>query len=308
MLIRTGHPPERAGPAPAPPGTVFVSAPAKVNLFLEVLGKRPDGYHVVCTLVLAVELFDDLEFAPTDVGEVTLTCDVPELSTGPDNLVRKAADLLKRETGCQHGASIRLVKRIPWAAGLGGGSSDAAATLVGLNALWELGLTAADLSRLAATLGSDVPFFLNGSAALCTGRGEIVTPVPVGRAFDLVFVKPADGLATADVYRQVRVPAAPRTAEAAVAALAAGDVDGLAMSLHNRLQEPAFELSPATGGLHRRLRATAAAGALLSGSGSCLFALCRNPSEARQVVDDLSRGAPLEGGSLPRIFSVRSCS
>ncbi|HKB01610.1 MAG TPA: 4-(cytidine 5'-diphospho)-2-C-methyl-D-erythritol kinase [Gemmataceae bacterium] len=304
MIVR--HGPAAAGTTPVPPLTVRVLAPAKVNLFLEVLGKRANGYHDIATLMAAVDLTDELDFRPSESGDLSLTCDDPRLLTGPENLVLKAATRLRDSTGCTAGATIRLAKRIPVAAGLGGGSSDAAATLVGLNELWKLGLSPAALARLGAEIGSDVPFFLSESAAWCTGRGEVVTPAPVGRPLDLVLVKPPEGLQTAEVYRRVRVPASPQDGAAARAALAAGDVEALGRALHNRLQEPAFELAPTVADWHRRLQATSAAGCLVSGSGSCLFALCRSPAEARRVHDDLSRGWPSAGVSPTRMFLVRS--
>jgi 4-diphosphocytidyl-2-C-methyl-D-erythritol kinase len=285
---------------------VRVLAPAKVNLFLEVLGRRADGYHEIATLILALDLADELDFRSSGSGELSLTSDDPGLPAGPENLVLRAALRLREATGCRAGAEIRLTKRIPVAAGLGGGSSDAAATLLGLNELWKLGQSPAALAGLAARIGSDVPFFLNGPAAWCTGRGEVVSPVPVGRPLDLVLVKPPEGLQTAEVYGRVRVPARPSDGVAARAALADGDVEALGRALHNRLQEPAFELAPAVAEWHRRLRAMGTAGCLVSGSGSCLFALCRSPAEARQVHDDLSRGWPSPGVSPTRTFLVRS--
>ena len=288
MIVR--HGPAAAGLDSVPPNTVRIGAPAKLNLFLEILGRRLDGYHEIATLMLAVDLADELAIAPAADGELSLTCDVPTLSLGPDNLVLKAATRLRAETGCTAGLAIHLVKRIPSAAGLGGGSSDAAATLTGLNELWKLGLSPAALARFGAELGSDVPFFFNGVAAWCTGRGEVISPLAVGRQLDLVLVKPPAGLATADVYRRVRVPATPMNGEAAKAALASGDVEALGKALFNRLQEPAFELAPAVAEWHGRLSAMGTAGVLMSGSGSCLFALCRNASEARQVHDDLFAG------------------
>jgi len=304
MILR--HGPAEAGENPVPPDTVRVRTPAKVNLFLEVLGRRADGYHEVATLLLAIDLFDELDFRPAPTGDLSLTCDVPELLTGPENLVLTAARRLREETGFAGGATVRLTKRIPWAAGLGGGSSDAAATLAGLNELWKLGLSSAALARIGAEIGSDVPFFLNGPAAWCTGRGEMVTPVAVGRPFDLVLAKPSVGLATADVYRRVRTPANPVDGSAVKDALAAGDVDALGKVLFNRLQEPAFELAPTVADAERRMRSAGAAGVLMSGSGSCLFALCRSPEEARRVHDDLSRGWASEGVSPTRTFLVRS--
>jgi 4-diphosphocytidyl-2-C-methyl-D-erythritol kinase len=300
------HGPDAAGVAPVPPATVRVPAPAKVNLFLEVLGKRADGYHEIATLTLAIDLADELDFAPDESGGLSLTCDDPALSTGPDNLVLRAANRLRLETGCTAGARIRLTKRIPWAAGLGGGSSDAAAALEGLNELWRLGLSPAALARIGAEVGSDVPFFLNGVAAWCTGRGEVVTPAAVGRPLDLVLVKPPEGLSAADVYNRLTVPAKPVDGKAAREALACGDVEALGRALFNRLQEPAFVLSPAVAAAYRRVQGVGAAGGLMSGSGSCLFALCRSPSEARRVHDDLSRGWATGGGSSTRTFLVRS--
>jgi 4-diphosphocytidyl-2-C-methyl-D-erythritol kinase len=300
------HGPEAAGVAPVPPATVRVPAPAKVNLFLEVLGRRADGYHEIATLILAIDLADELDFAPDESGEVSLTCDDPALPTGPDNLVLRAAARLREEAGPTTGARIHLTKRVPWAAGLGGGSSDAAATLEGLNELWRLRLSPAALARIGAEIGSDVPFFLNGPAAWCTGRGEVVTPVPVGRQLDLVLVVPPEGLSTADVYRRLTVPATPVDGRAAREALASGDVEGLGRALFNRLQEPAFELSPAVAAAFRRVQAVGAAGGLMTGSGSALFALCRSPTEARRVHDDLARGLAPGGESSTRTFLVRS--
>ncbi len=188
---------------------VLLRAPAKVNLFLEVLGKRSDGYHEIATLLVAVSLYDTLELTEEASGAVRLECDAPGLTTGPDNLVLKAAARLRQHTGCQRGATIRLTKRIPLAAGLAGGSTDCAAALAGLNRLWHLGLERDELARLGGELGSDVPFFFHTPAAWCTGRGEVVKPLTLGRPLDFVIAKPAAGLPTADVYRAVTVPERP---------------------------------------------------------------------------------------------------
>lgn len=280
------------------------TAHAKVNLFLEVLGKRPDGYHDVATLMAKVDLADELTFEPTD--GLALACDVPELDCGPANLVMRAAERLQQETGCRLGARIGLEKKIPWAAGLGGGSSDAAATLSGLNELWRLGLSVAELMRIGGTVGSDVPFFLGGTAAWCTGRGEIVEPAAVGRDLSLVLVKPAVGLSTAEVFGRVRVPESPRSGEAARAALEAGDVEALGRSLFNRLEEAAVGLSDEVREWRDRLSGLDQVGVLMSGSGSSLFALFRNTSDARQAHDGLTRGRTSEGPSSARMFLVRS--
>src|SRR5437763_1060743 len=160
---------------------VVVWAPAKVNLYLEVLAKRADLYHEIATLMVAVSLYDTLEFKEESSGAIQLHCDHPELTTGPENLIFRAAVLLQQRTGCRRGVHIRLTKRIPLAAGLAGGSTDAAATLAGLNELWQLGVGKTELASLGARLGSDVPFFFDTPAAWCTGRGEVVTPLALGR-------------------------------------------------------------------------------------------------------------------------------
>src|SRR6516164_6376086 len=219
---------------------VRVWTPAKVNLFLEVLARRPDGYHELATLMTAVSLYDTLEFKEEPGGATTLHCDHPSLSTGPDNLICRAVELVRRESGRSDGVGIRLWKRIPMAAGLAGGSSDAAATLAGLNRLWHLGWDRGRLARLGAELGSDVSFFFAAPAAWCTGRGEQVEPLRLGRPLDLVLVTPPVGLSTADVFRGVTVPTEPRSGAAIRQAAAAGDVRELGRQLHNRLQ-PAAE-------------------------------------------------------------------
>jgi 4-diphosphocytidyl-2-C-methyl-D-erythritol kinase len=151
-------------------------APAKINLVLEVLGRRDDGYHEISSLIQTISLCDVISFQLAN--EISLECNEPSLQTS-DNLVVQAAALLKEVSGWQKGVKIKLEKRIPWGAGLGGGSSDGAATLLALNKLWKLKLKTSDLVELAARLGSDVPFFIHGGAALIGGRGEKVTPLAI---------------------------------------------------------------------------------------------------------------------------------
>jgi len=282
-----------------------VRTPAKVNLFLEVVGRRPDGYHEIATLMATVSLFDTLEFTPDMAGGLTLLCDYPGLSTGPDNLVLRAARLLRERTGCTLGAEIRLNKRIPLAAGLAGGSSDAAAALEGLNRLWRLRLSALELASLAAELGSDIPFFFVGPAAWCTGRGEVIEPLRLGRALDLVLVVPPMGLSTAEVFRGVTVPNEPRSGAAIRQAATAGDVSELGRQLHNRLQPTAERLCPAVADLFMRLAGLGSAGQLMTGSGSTVFALCRDPGEALTLARALHSARDELGGA--RVFIVRSC-
>jgi 4-diphosphocytidyl-2-C-methyl-D-erythritol kinase len=292
--------------------TVTVRAPAKVNLFLEVLAKRPDGYHDIASLMVAVTLCDTLVFKEEPSGHVRLSCDLPGLSTGPENLVCRAAEALRRRTGSTQGAAIRLAKRIPMAAGLAGGSTDAAATLAGLNCSWELGLSACELAAIGAEIGSDVPFFFSTPAAWCTGRGEQTTPWPLGRTLHLVLVCPPVGLSTAEVYRGVAIPERPESGAAMRQAAADGDVEEIGRRLHNRLQPVAERLCPPVASLHRRLAQLGAAGQSMSGSGASLFALCRDHGEALRLARELRAGAEearagAETGGI-RLFVVQSCS
>jgi 4-diphosphocytidyl-2-C-methyl-D-erythritol kinase len=283
-----------------------VWAPAKVNLYLEVLSKRADGYHEVETLMVAVSLYDTLVFKEDSAGRFQLRCNRQDLSTGPENLVTRAAELLRQHTGCNCGARVRLAKRIPVAAGLAGGSSDGAAALAGLNRLWDLGLADAELAALSARLGSDVAFFFATPAGWCTGRGERVEPTPLPRRLWVVLVGPPFGLSTADVYRRVRVPQTPLDSQGMRRALAAGDVLEMGRRLHNRLQPPALALRPELAGYLDRLAALGPAGQLMSGSGSTLFALCRDRAEAVRIARELRHGAPEKG--RPNVYLVRSCA
>ena len=182
--------------------SITLKAYAKVNLTLEVLGRRGDGYHEIASIIQAIDLHDTLTLAPSD--EITLKCDWPEL-VSPDNLVLKAAHLLRKQSGTSQGARISLQKRIRVSSGLGGGSSAAAATLKGLNALWGLGLSLDDLMPMAAKLGSDVPFFLHGGTAMVHGRGELVRPLPPADLKWIVLLSPDIAIAdkTASLYGMV---------------------------------------------------------------------------------------------------------
>ncbi len=176
-----------------------VSAPAKINLHLEVLGLRADGFHELAMVMQSIELVDHLEFVESDDGQLILTCDVPSLDVGEENLILKAGNLLRSRLKLKNlGASIHLEKSIPIGAGLAGGSSDCAATLLGLNRLWNLGLSAKDLEQLAAELGSDVPFCLCGGTKLCFGRGELFEslPDPISSIAVLLVKDPLESVST----------------------------------------------------------------------------------------------------------------
>ena len=289
---------------PAGPDAFVAYAPAKVNLFLEVLRKRSDGFHAIETLILAVNLFDTLEVRRSPKFELNLVCDPPELPTGPANLVYKAAEKLRQATGTSQGATMRLVKRIPHAAGLGGGSSDAALTIVALNRVWNLRLPHNRLLEVAAAVGSDVGFFLTPLAAWCTGRGEVIEPEVVGTELHLVIVKPPVGLSTAEVYNRVTVPPHPVSGDAIRKALRSGNPDAIAQNLHNRLQASAFAAEPLVETIHRRLTACGPLGVMVSGSGSSEFAVCRDHADAVRVAGHFDRTTP-PSEAPSRTFVVR---
>jgi len=285
----------------AQPGVLVVQAPAKVNLFLELHGQRADGYHNLETLIVQVDLFDTLAFTAHDTLE--LRCDDPGLPTDERNLVLKAARLLQQHTGSTAGARMHLQQQIPHEAGLGGGSSDAASTLVALNQLWNLHLPVDDLAGLAGQLGSDVPSFLLGPC-WCTGRGEVVRPLPDGPTLNMVLVKPPVGCSTAEVYRRVSLPAVPQSGEAILQAWTQHDVPAIATAMMNRLQTAAFGLQPAVKRLYDAVTAQRPLATLLCGSGSTVLAvLADQPSAARlarRLTDELAH----HGGG--RVYQVQT--
>lgn len=263
--------------------TRLMLAPAKVNLHLELLGKRADGYHELETLMVGVNLYDGLEVAESTDNQVSLTLERGAAPVGADNLVCKAAEAVRQVAGIERGVRLRLCKRIPSEAGLGGGSSDAAMTLLALNSLWKLGWSRDRLLQVAAGLGSDVGFFLEPTAAWCTGRGEVVEPVAVGGTFHFVVVKTALGCPTAEVYRRVRFADSGSDGKAALAALAAGDPIRLAKNLHNRLQAAALEFQPGLAEAIELLASCRPLATLLCGSGSAIFGLCSDRRDAIRV-------------------------
>jgi 4-diphosphocytidyl-2-C-methyl-D-erythritol kinase len=272
-----------------------VQAPAKLNLFFEVLAKREDGYHEIETLVYPVSLYDTLYFREEPGGEIKLHCErvsgvwgprgsgLGEVPLGTDNLVVRAAELFRQRAGLPRGASLRLVKRIPSAAGLGGGSSDAAAALAAANAAWGAGWTSARLAQLGAELGSDVPSLFASGPAVCRGRGEKVRPVAAAGMLHLVVVRPPGGLSTAEVYRACRPAPRPRPLAPLLAALARGDLAAAGRLLFNRLESAAEKLSPWIDRVRREMARLDCLGHAMSGSGTCYFGLCRHARHARRA-------------------------
>jgi 4-diphosphocytidyl-2-C-methyl-D-erythritol kinase len=290
-----------------------IQAPAKLNLFFEVLAKRSDGFHEIETLMCPIDLYDTLHFQEDPNGQVELTCrrvsgvggpcgrglhDVPD---GPDNLVLLAVELVRRRTGTDRGAKLRLVKRIPAAAGLGGGSSDAAAALVAANYGWRLGRSREQLAECAAELGSDVPFFLAGGPAICRGRGERIEPVRELGALYFAVVRPPSGLATAAVYGACRPAAQPHNLGPLVDALRQGNWSQAGRRLLNRLQPAAESLSPWVKRLAEEFSRLRCLGHGMTGSGTSYFGLCRHARHARWCA------RRLEARGVGAVFAARSC-
>lgn len=261
---------------------------AKVNRSLVVLGRRADGYHELDTVFQAVGLCDRLTFEAA--GGLTLSVDDPSVPAGPENLVLRAARALADAAGVKRGAAITLEKRIPAGGGLGGGSSDAAATLLGLSALWGLEPEPGRLGEIAAALGSDVPFFLCGGTARGLGRGERIFPLPDAAPGGVVLVMPPFPVSTPEVFRALGAP--PWEARAAGPEATMGDPD------RNDLETAAEELFPALRSAREALAAAGAARARLSGSGSTVFGLFPDLVSAAQAADRLE-GLP--AGSAVRV-------
>ncbi len=271
----------------------LLRAPAKINLYLRVLGRRADGYHEIETLFQRIDLADEISFE-SHPSELILTCSDPDLSCAEDNLIIKAACLLKAKTATRQGASIHLTKRIPIAAGLGGGSSDAASTLLGLNELWELGLTRPTLIELASQLGSDVPFFLCSSAfAIGRGRGQRCEEVSSKLRLIYVLVNPALALSTQQVYEfaQFDLTQSKPSLSMVRHALANGSLDELALGLWNDLEPEAIRRCPSSGILRTRLVRLGCLAAWVSGSGPTVIGLCRDLLQAQQIVHQLQAAA-----------------
>lgn len=259
------------------------SAPCKVNVSLRILGKRPDGFHEVDTVMVPLELCDVLEFSPADA--LAMSCDAPGVPLDESNLVMKAGRLMERELGRPMPWHVHLVKNVPHGAGLGGGSSDAACVLCALNELEHGGLPPERLAELAGEIGSDVGFFIYGAACRCTGRGEKVEPLPEWGEWrpQVVLLKPSFGVSTPDAYRRWagsrELPGIPYGEQR---------VDGHV--LVNDLERPVFEkhlfLAEMKSWLLER---PGVRGAMMSGSGSTMFAVAEDAEAARRLMEDAAR-------------------
>ncbi|MFS8800355.1 4-(cytidine 5'-diphospho)-2-C-methyl-D-erythritol kinase [Synechococcus sp. R60.3] len=273
-------------------------ARAKINLYLEILGSRPDGYSEVAMVLQSIHLADRLQLKSRPHG-IHLTCDRPEVPTDARNLAYQAAELLQKECHSAAGVEIHIEKHIPVAAGLAGGSADAAAVLVGLNQLWGLGLTVGELQSLAARLGSDIPFCIQGGTQLATGRGEVLEPLADWEGIPVLLAKPKHlGVSTAWAYQAFRSrqgslggdalpkPTLP-TLPQALAALSRQDPPALARSLRNDLEQVVLPEYAIVGELRQALLSAGALGSLMSGSGPTVFGIMPSLELAAQVRNTL---------------------
>lgn len=289
-------------------------APAKLNLFLRVVRRRDDGFHDLETVMTAINLFDTLHFHSCDSPDIRLrvvfagsrnllSSPVEPIPTGNDNLVIRAARLLKEYAGVDRGVRITLIKRIPSAAGMGGGSSDAAATLAGLNRFWNLNRTRPELQKLAAELGSDIGFFLGGSTmAVCRGRGELVEPLQQRTCLHFVVARPASGLSTPLVFKHCQPGNSQRSVDEFILSLMRQPAGRVVRLLLNDLQLPAEALNDDVRRLRQRFSALPVLGHQMSGSGTSYFAVCASSRHAQTVA------SRLRASGVPWVHVARSCS
>jgi len=271
-------------------------APAKLNLFFEIHGKRSDGYHDVCSLCCPVNLYDTLIFELQKSPDVTLTCetghlrnDSSEIPTGADNLVVQAVQLIQNRYDISSGCKIRLIKRIPSQAGMGGASSDAATAIRLASQLWNLQLTPRTMMELGAELGSDVPLFFISGMSIGYGRGEQVKPVGLTPRLDFVIVKPPEGISTAAVFRVCCADHITdrRFPECLLQGLQSGNLREITAGIFNRLETTTQKLCPRIGQMSRLFDTLGCSVRQMTGSGTAYFALCHHATQARFLAAQL---------------------
>ncbi len=267
--------------------SLLVHAHAKVNLYLNVTGKRPDGYHDIETVFHSIQLHDDVVLRPLSKPKISIQCDHPSVPCDARNLGYRAAQLLVNHTGRMCGVEISIKKRIPVAAGLAGGSADAAAVLWGMNQLFEFGLTQTELMALGLQLGADVPFCLLGGAAVGRGVGEILTPLPPLEETDLLLANPGIEVKTGWVFKHLHFALTNKSPDDIILCdcLESGNRRGVAENMYNCLETPVFLKFPDLKVLKYELAGCRGSyGALMSGSGATVFSIMQDAISVRQVV------------------------
>lgn len=278
---------------------IHEKAPAKINLTLDVLGKRPDGYHEVEMIMTTVDLYDRLTIEGARGGKILIKSSDRYVPDDRRNLVYQAADLLRRRMGIRDGVTFTLDKRIPVAAGLAGGSSDAAAALRGLNRFWKLGLSLDELAEIGAEIGSDVPFCVYGGTAFATGRGERIRHLPAPPNCWVILAKPDIGVSTADVYGKFDLSRASHPDIVAMeAALQDRDYEGVCRNLGNVLEPVTMEMHREVAMLKDGMERFGADAVLMSGSGPTVFGLVSQEARVARIVNGLN-------GFCPEVHAVR---
>ncbi|GLY12837.1 4-(cytidine 5'-diphospho)-2-C-methyl-D-erythritol kinase [Pseudobacillus badius] len=278
---------------------IMMKAPAKINLTLDVLHKRADGYHEVEMVMTTVDLADRIELEPLKKDEIKIISHNRFVPDDKRNLAYQAAMLLKERYGIRSGVSIGIEKVIPVAAGLAGGSSDAAATLKGLNKLWNLGLSLDELAEIGAEIGSDVSFCVYGGTALATGRGEKIQHLPAPPNCWVVLAKPTIGVSTAEVYKNLKINGLrhPDT-RAMMAAIETKNYDEMCAHLGNVLESVTLKLYPEVAQIKEQMERFGADAVLMSGSGPTVFGLMRHDSRMHRVCNGLR-------GFCDQVYAVR---
>ena len=279
---------------------IILSSPAKLNIFLEVLGKRTDGYHELETVMIRTQFCDQLTFAPSDSPAITLSLsdatsfDIQgSVPLDESNLIVKAALALQRATQASGreppGARIVLHKRIPPESGLGGGSSNAATTLLGCRQLWNLDISDSQLHSIAAALGSDINFLLSGAAAaVCRGRGEIVQPIKLAKELFFAALRPRTGNSTPAVFRETTINTPPVSSARLVHAVSNGD-RSLSPLIFNRLTNAASQLNSEMQTLLHRIPQVVRRPAFMSGSGSTVYVVAASRRDAKEIANQLKQ-------------------
>ena len=265
---------------------------AKINIGLDVLRRRADGYHEVKMIMQTVDIYDELVLEKRKEPGIELRMDNSELPSGGDNLICRAADLLFREKKITEGVNISLTKRIPIAAGMAGGSADAAAALRGLNELFDMGYSLKELQALGVGLGADIPYCLAGGTMLSEGIGEILTPLPAPPAAHLVIAKPDINVSTAFVYGNLHADSLAwhPDIDGMIAALQKGDLDGITGRLGNVLETVTVKAHPVIEQIKELLRKQGAENALMSGSGPTVFGIFKEKETAARAAEAVERG------------------
>ncbi len=278
---------------------LLVKAPAKINLSLDVLHKRSDGYHEVKMVMTTIDLADRIELTPLSSNTIRIVSHNRFVPDDHRNLAYQAAKLLKERFNVRSGVAISIRKTIPVAAGLAGGSSDAAATLRGLNKLWNLGLTLDELAEIGAKIGSDVSFCVYGGTALATGRGEKIEHIPAPPPCWVILAKPTIGVSTAEVYRNLNLNSIVHpNVDAMVKAIKEQDYDGICSLVGNVLEEVTLKMHPEVAHIKEQMKRFGADAVLMSGSGPTVFGLVRHDSRLQRIYNGLR-------GFCDQVFAVR---